>query len=484
MVIGANAGRTAMTRTELSRPLQFALADGILTRERSFFDYGCGKGGDIDRLAREGFDASGWDPHHRPDAKATSADVVNLGYVVNVIEEPREREEALKRAWKLAKAVLVVAARPDWESSQIRGQRLGDGILTSVGTFQKFFEQEELRNWIQILLGVDPVAVAPGIFYVFKDQSEAAGVRARQFRNRVRREPRPRKADALWDSHRDLLEPLAIFWEERGRLPEVSELSQAEEIQKVVGSIRAAASVLMRVLGKARFDQARDLALVNVKVFLALEAFRGRPKLSELPPDVRLDVRAHFGNYKSACSEADELLFALADSNRLMEEFRSIEFGKILPDAVYVHVDYVSRLGALLRVYEGAARALIGDVGEATLVKLSKVERRISYLWYPKFEAVGHPTLATSLRADLKTCHVKWTDFRSYLNPPILHRKELCVPDDHPSRSKFARLTEKEDRLGLLGDASSIGTLEGWKDVLAEAGLELAGHRLKVTRHL
>ena len=36
--------------------------------------------------------------------------MVNLGYVVNVIEDPSERAEALRLAWKLTRQVLVVAA--------------------------------------------------------------------------------------------------------------------------------------------------------------------------------------------------------------------------------------------------------------------------------------------------------------------------------------------------------------------------------------
>jgi DNA phosphorothioation-associated putative methyltransferase len=279
--------------------------------------------------------------------------------------------------------VLVVAARPDWEAALARGHPRGDGILTSAGTFQKFFEQEELRSWIQAGIGVEPVAAAPGIFYVFRSPAEAAGIRARRIRQRAIGVPRPRKADVLWDCHRELLEPLASFWEERGRLPDFAELEEAVEIEKVIGSLRVAASVLKRVLGEERFENARKRAELDLQVFLALEAFRGRSRFNELPRDVTLDVRAHFGNYKNACATADLLLFTLADEERLGGALREANFGKVLPDAVYFHVDYIHRLDPLLRVYEGAARALLGDIEPVTLVKMSRTERRVSYLWYP-----------------------------------------------------------------------------------------------------
>lgn len=59
-------GKTAMARTALSRPVALAIHDGLLPKGATFFDYGCGRGGDIDRLKALGYDASGWDPVHHP----------------------------------------------------------------------------------------------------------------------------------------------------------------------------------------------------------------------------------------------------------------------------------------------------------------------------------------------------------------------------------------------------------------------------------
>lgn len=475
----ANAARTAMSRTDVSRPVQVALADGVLRSGRSFFDFGCGRGGDVARLQDAGFESAGWDPAHAPSAPVQTADVVNLGYVVNVIEDRRERMDTLRRAWGLAKAVLVVAARPDWEAGQVRGQPRGDGIITSKGTFQKFYGQDELRVWIESVVGQDPVAAAPGIFYVFRDQAEAAGVRVRRFRTRAPLTPRPRRADALWEQHRELLEPLAEFWETRGRLPDPAELEHSAEIAQTIGSIRSAGGILRRVLGDERFEIARRSAESDLLVFLALEAFRGRPKFSQLPDDTQLDVRAHFGSYKAGCEAADDLLFALADETRLGEALRTVPFGKILPDAVYVHSDYLDLLPPLVRVYEGAGRALLGVVEDATIVKLSRVERRISYLSYPSFEKEAHPALATSLRADLRTFHVKYRDFRDSENPPVLHRKETFVPEEHPTRAKFERLTRQEERAGLFDEPTQIGTRRGWERALRGGGRIVRGHSLR-----
>src|SRR5207245_6486004 len=118
-----------------------------------------------------GIRCAGWDPVHRPSESLCAAEVVNLGYVINVIEDPLERASVVRNAWALARKVLVVAARLTLEKAATNGAPCGDGCLTGRQTFQKFYEQHELRDWIEATLGVSAVAAGPGVFYVFRDAS-------------------------------------------------------------------------------------------------------------------------------------------------------------------------------------------------------------------------------------------------------------------------------------------------------------------------
>ena len=63
--------KTAITRVEPSRPLKTAITDGVLTPDKSVFDYGCGLGDDIRLLTAQGFTVHGWDPVHRPEHEWT-----------------------------------------------------------------------------------------------------------------------------------------------------------------------------------------------------------------------------------------------------------------------------------------------------------------------------------------------------------------------------------------------------------------------------
>jgi DNA phosphorothioation-associated putative methyltransferase len=75
--------------------------------------------------------------------------------------------------------------------------------------------------------------------------------------------------------------------------------------------------------------------------------------------------------------------------------------GKKTPDALYVHLSAIDQLPASLRLLEGCARAYIGRVEGANLVKLSRLEPKIFYLTYPTFDDDPHPALAQSFSVHL-----------------------------------------------------------------------------------
>jgi DNA phosphorothioation-associated putative methyltransferase len=106
--------KTAIKRQSFSLPVKCMLRDGLLHSDRTFFDYGCGHGQDLAMLSGMSIQAAGWDPVHRPDSDRQPADVVNLGYVINVIEDPRERQQVIRKAWELCKTRIEKVMSGDW----------------------------------------------------------------------------------------------------------------------------------------------------------------------------------------------------------------------------------------------------------------------------------------------------------------------------------------------------------------------------------
>jgi DNA phosphorothioation-associated putative methyltransferase len=455
-----------------------ALTDGVLRPGHSCFDYGCGKGDDLRNLTALGYEVSGWDPAFRKSAAFHQSDVVNLGYVVNVIEDQAERSAALKRAWALARRVLVVSGRLTWDARDLVGQPHGDGLLTRTGTFQKFYEQQELADWIGDVLDVAPVAAAPGIFYVFRDGADAQdflSARAYTYRPRVQVDPHE-----VYETRQAVLSPLLEFLTVHARPPRAGELAPDAEaaVREAFASLGRAVHLINQVTEPGQWEQIRIHRRNELLIYIAMSRFGRRPRFSQLPPSLALDIHVLLGTYQAACVRADRLLLACGDPALILVSARASSVGKQTPSALYVHRTTLGLLPPILRVYEACARQLAGTVEQANMIKLSVTEPRVSYLTYPRFDRDAHPTLASAITVNLRSLSMDWRDYSRSDNPPLLHRKEEFISPDDSRRSLYERLTRAEVRAGLYMNPERIGTLRGWEGTLLVAGVRIKGHQL------
>jgi DNA phosphorothioation-associated putative methyltransferase len=470
--------KTALERGDLSRPVRQAIRDGVLRPELSILDYGCGRGGDVRRLKKLGHEARGWDPVHAARAPLGPADVVNMGYVVNVIEDPGERDESLRKAWSFAEGLLIVSARLKHDRRRgMETQDFEDGVLTGMGTFQKFYSQSELTSWVSSILGAPCIAAAPGVAYVFRDETEKERFLVRRYGRRLA-QPQRLISYERYEQHQTMLAPLTEFYSVRGRLPQPEELPNHVELTDTFGSVGLAFALIRRVTDPDAWKNIASAKSDDLLVYLALGRLAGRPPLSKLPPEIQLDIRAHFGAYTRACKQADELLFSAGDKERVAEASRRSSVGKQTPTALYVHIDALPLLDPVLRVYEGCARAFLGVIEDANILKLHRVKSQVSYLTYPTFEKDPHPAANDTVVANLEEFRIFYRDYSESENPPILHRKEEFIAPDHPDRGKYARLTAQEESHGLYDAVDTIGFRRAWTKLLDEKGLKLRGHRL------
>jgi DNA phosphorothioation-associated putative methyltransferase len=470
--------RTAMSRSSLSRPFTQALNDQLLVTTTSILDYGCGRGDDIRNLAALGISAFGWDPVHRPGEQLRESELVNLGYVVNVIEDPAERVEVLLSAWSLARKVLVVASRLDWEARDLVGRPFRDGIITRTGTFQKFYEHTELANWIEQTLGQAPMAAAPGVFYVFRDPADAQQFLANRvstYRPRVRIDPHE-----AYEAHREVLSPLVEFLSQHARAPRVDELSTdaLDRLQEVFGRIGRACQLIRRATEDKQWEKAAEGRRSDLLVYMGLSRFGRRVRPSQLPVTLARDIRSLFGSYPAACVKADRLLFATGKTDLIDLAACTSPVGKLTPSALYVHRSALTQLPTLLRLYEGCSHVLVGSVEDANIIKMSVTSPQVSYLSYPRFDRDAHPTLASAITVNLSKLSVDFRDYGRSENPPLLHRKEEFVAPEHPRRDLWERLTRAEMQAGLYEHPERIGTLQGWQSTMEGAEVTVRGHRL------
>jgi DNA phosphorothioation-associated putative methyltransferase len=473
--------KTAIRRPSYSLPIKCLLRDGLVHSDTSFFDYGCGHGQDLDLLRGSGIPCEGWDPAFRADGEKKPADVVNIGYVINVIEDLRERDEAVRAAWALSNKLLVVAAQIEFAAPDKEHAPFGDGVITGRGTFQKYYTQNELRAYLEGELGVDAIPAAPGVFYIFKDEATKQQFLATRYHRRIA-VPRKRISELRFEQNLDVLEPLMAALTQLGRLPGPEEFPQSADVIERFGSLNKAVALIRRVTEDQPWADIAQRRTEDLLVYLALSRFRRRPKISQLPTGIQRDVKAFLGSYTQACTRADTLLFRAGDPTAIDAACQKAEVGKLVDNALIVHRTALDHLPPLLRIYEGCAWALVGDIDEANLIKLHRFSGKVSYIAYPEFDEKPHPPLRRRVKVTLPTLGIDFFDYSSWQDPPLLFRKEQFLPADHPLYEKFSRLTRQEEKRGLLDQIDDSAPESRWQMRLTESGCAIRGHQVVRTQ--
>lgn len=156
---------------------------------------------------------------------------------------------------------------------------------------------------------------------------------------------------------------------------------------------------------------------------------------------------------------------------------KSTRRGKHINHYSYYHVALIENLPHLSAELANIRIGLGLDKEPFNVVKLN-AGHRISFLLYENF-GVPFPALLTADSCDLNHRTVRHTDYIRRCNPPILHRKELLLPEDHSLIPEALAITERLERQGAFKSTTTIGTRLGWQRRLTELRLDATGHSLK-----
>ncbi|MBI2570619.1 MAG: DNA phosphorothioation-associated putative methyltransferase [Candidatus Schekmanbacteria bacterium] len=412
--------RTAISRDRLSAPMQALDRHGLFAEDRSVLDYGCGQGDDVRALVAAGIRAVGWDPYFAADVPLEPADIVNLGFVLNVIEDRVERREALARAYGLARQCLAVAGLVVGKGDTTGLQPFKDGFLTRRGTFQKYFRQDELGAFIAEVLGEEAIAVAHGVFFVFPDK---------------------------------LLEQRFLLERQQRR-------EAAAVVPVGVGSPRRAERPARRQLDPAALAASSRQRRDDLLVYFALNLFARRTRYAELPPELRRDVKALFGSHARAQEAARELLFSVGQGPVIDAACRAAHEHGVgwLAEGEYLQLptELLTRLPAALRCYVGCAAKLYGDVETAHLLKIHIRSGKVSLMTYDQFDSSPLPRLRERIKIDLRAQDIDCYDYSGRPAAPILYLKSRFMAADQDGYARQQAFDESLRQLGLF-DFSSFG---------------------------
>lgn len=490
--------RTALTRHNLSAPIQTLSRFGYLDGSKTIFDYGCGRGDDIRNLVENEIEASGWDPYHAPDEVRKPADIVNLGFVINVIEDISERIEALSGAYKLANDLLVVSAMLANQDS-IKGTPYADGVLTTRSTFQKYYSQDELRHFITEVLDDDPIPVGPGIFYIFKDKTvEQQFLYERQTnrRNILRlsyltqrsSQAYAARAEQKYQSHKEILERL---WESCltfGRDPHHTEVTEVEYIRSNFGSLPAALRFIKSRKGNIEtiLAEAQHSRIDDLLVYFALQQFSKRKPYTHLDARLQRDVKVFFGSYRSALDAGRALLFKIADISAIEAACHwasehgigHLEEGKSLQ----LHTSMVVQLPPILRTYVGCGIHLYGDVSSADLIKIHIQSGKLTLIKFDDFENKGLPRMIQRVKLNLKEQDLDIFDYGEDYSPPYLFHKSRYIDEEFAHYAEQVALDEELEESSLF-DFSGYGpSPEDFNTQLGHHRYQLDGFTLSRSR--
>ncbi len=446
---GIDRHKTAIVRHELSGPMKTLAKQGYLDGRFSIFDYGCGRGDDLRELEAHGLDVLGWDPVFSPDNDKVNSDIVNLGFVLNVIEDQDERLEALLSAWELANKILVVSVMLANDSYIAQFQPYKDGVITTRNTFQKYYAQSEFKGYLERSLQEDTIAVAPGIFYIFKDKLEEQ----RYLQSKYQRHhtwhqltsPQPieskDKAKLAISQNSTLFDD---FWNvclELGRVPANDEFNRSEEVRSLIGSHKKVFGLLQEMFDTKEFENAEKRRKEDLLLYFAMGLFEKRKPYTQQPESLKRDIKALFDDYKTALNLAAELLFAIADTsliNTQCEKAHQQLPASLLNEghSIILHRDYIDDLPLLLRVYVGAGLQMYGELDEEIdLVKIHITSGKLTLTAYDNFEH-SVPFLVERIKIKMAEQDIDFFDYVNEKRRPPLLNKHLYMPPEHENYKK------------------------------------------------
>lgn len=455
--------KTAIVRHELSAPMKTLAKNGLLSGDYSIFDYGCGRGDDLRELEAHGLDALGWDPNFSPDSDIVNSDIVNIGFVINVIEDQDERIAAVLGAWDTTNKLLVISAMLANESYISQFTSYKDGVITSRNTFQKYFTQVELKFYIEKTLDEEPIAISPGIFYVFKDKVlEQHFLQNRHKRNyqwKQLTEPKPVSEDQariLFTKHQALLESFWLSCLAYGRIPANEEFENSDQIKEIIGSNKKALKLVTDWFGEEELDLAATMRKEDLLNFFALEMFKGKKAYTHLTDDLKRDIKAFFSTHKIALHQAKELLFDIANIDKITHECikakkelpaSKLSFESGFPHSLTLHKKFIDDLSPLLRVYVYSALQLYGELDDIQLVKIHITSGKVTLLGYEGFDNTPLPQLKERVKIKMAEQDVDFFDYMNENQRAVLLDKMKYIDEsfeDYKKQKAFNKRLIKE----------------------------------------
>jgi DNA phosphorothioation-associated putative methyltransferase len=444
---------TAIERVTLSVPVQLMIKNGLINPNITFFDFGCGKGSDILSLAEAGINAKGWDPYYAPENEIVEADIVNLGFVLNVIEDPIERADAILKAFQLARKLLSISVM--LYGPEQPGRPHKDGHLTSRNTFQKYFSQGEIKDYIEHALTQQVFMIGPGVAIVFKDKDFEQTFNARRFKSNDfthrllsakilrtktnwsnrQRIPKQSNSQKQYEVAKGILDKLWELTLDLGRFPDVSEFKDSAELIALVGSYSRGIRLIRTHFSVELIEVSAKQRSGELLLYLASQQFEKRPAYKKLEPRIQRDIKYFFNDYKSALGAGLRLIISAADPDEILkacDEASAQGLGGVDSNqALHFHIQLLNRLPVILRAYVNCGLIIWDSMSDVHIVKIHIGSGKLSLFEFENFDTSPLPLLKKRIKINLRKQDYDVFEYGSEQYPSsVLLRKSDYMHED------------------------------------------------------
>jgi len=291
-----------------------------------------------------------------------------------------------------------------------------DGYVTNLNTFQRYYTQQEIKDYVDFTLDEISIPVAQGILFVFKDKKLQEEYLLNKFKNCSINEiifenrlPRLKRMSIREKHFENVQDEMTDLWKQtllQGRILFEDEIhdEMLSLLKNEYSSVNRIYKALFENFEMDDFERSMQLKREEILVYFSLTQFKKPLKFRDYNLTFQRDVKSHFKSHKNSLMEGNQALRKISNANLLLaavQESFDNGLGYVHDQHSFMfHRKILDKLPPVLRIYVYAATFLYGDIDDVDLFKIHLQSDKLTLLYFDDFTK-RMPVLKTRVKIDL-----------------------------------------------------------------------------------
>jgi hypothetical protein len=245
---------------------------------------------------------------------------------------------------------------------------------------------------------------------------------------------------------------------ELGRLPELDEVANIEAIVEQVGSLSKAFRLLAKLYDQSLLQAAARTRSDDVRLYMAAQHFARRPAYRQLERRLQRDVKAFYGDYRTAQASGMRLLVEAANTTSILEACQQAAaegLGWLEADhSLQLHISSVEQLPVVLRAYVACGLILWEATSDVQLIKIHIGSGKLTLMEFDDFDLSPTPSLRRRVKVNVRKQDYALFEYGSREHPkPLLYRKSRYLHEDYPGYAEQLAFDEALEATNILSES-------------------------------